>query len=216
MRFQSEPNVLYAVYVDGPRTSGGLFELSVSCEDAPSGGPSVAPTLSLSLRPTSFGSFYFAGPQKITQSRDDEYVHIIASPPTDYTLRFVIKPLGIITEYGNIIQFTTGGNCCGNGQRVPCVWFQPGTTQLHVSISKSNSNENQVHSLRENLAWDVDHEIEIKVVGSTSIVSVNGDIKDTMTMGTCSQLLNVKVYIGDPWHSSANAIISDVSFSYAS
>jgi len=42
VQFQSELNVQYAVYVDGPRSSGVLFELSVTCVDT----PSVAPTLS--------------------------------------------------------------------------------------------------------------------------------------------------------------------------
>jgi len=44
VQFQSEPNVLYAVYVDSPRTSGGLFELSVSCVDAPAAGPILGDT----------------------------------------------------------------------------------------------------------------------------------------------------------------------------
>merc|ERR1711957_902139 len=56
VQFQSEPNVLYAVYVDGPRTAGGLFELDISCVDAPSVGPSVAPTHSLLPTRTSAAS----------------------------------------------------------------------------------------------------------------------------------------------------------------
>jgi len=176
-----------------------------------------APTLSLSLSllPTSLRSFYFTGPQKITRSERNEYVKMIASPPTDYVLRFVIRPLGIVTDWGNIINFTTGGMGFVYWERVPLVAFQIGTTKLHV-VTVSNSNGQQFQNLVNNLAWNVDHEIEIKVIGSTSTVSVNGDIKDTMNVGTHSQLSNVKVYIGDPWYSSINAIISNISFSYAS
>jgi len=215
VQFQSEPNVLYTVYINGPSTSGGLFELDIKCVDAPSVVPSVVPTLSLSLLPTPSRNFYFQGPQKITRSEENEHVKIIASPPTDYVLRFVIRPLGIVSDWVNIIHFTTGGKGYGYGTRVPAVWFSPGSTQLHATPG-SNSNGNEWQNTVENLALNVDHEVEIKVVGTTSIVSVNGEIKHTMTVGTRSQLLNVKVYIGDPWFSAANAIISDVSFSPAS
>ena len=58
--------------------------------------------------------------------------------------------------------------------------------------------------------------VEIKFVGSTSTISVNGDIKHTRTVGRRFQLSNIKVYIGAPWWPAANAVISDVSFSPAS
>ena len=96
-----------------------------------------------------------------------------------------------------------------------CDIFQPGTTKLQVA-TESNSNRNQEKNLVDNLALNVDHEIEMKVVGSRSIVSKNDDIKHTMHVGICSQLSNVNVCIGAPWHSAANTIISDVSFSPAS
>merc|ERR1719174_3664993 len=46
-------------------------------------------------------------------------------------------------SWSNIIHFTaTGKNCCGVGDRVPGVWFWPGTFKLHVRDGdKSNGND---------------------------------------------------------------------------
>jgi len=201
-QFQSELNVQYAVYVDGPRTSGGLFELDISCV----GAPSVAPTRS----PTISKLFYFKGPLKINPSV--EYLQMITSPPTDYALHFVIRPLGIVEGWGNIFVFTTARvNGMDYGQRVPIVYFQPGTTILHFSIGTDSFLEEQF--LSRSMTLNIDHEVELKVVGSTLTVSVNGVLESSITVGTRSQLSNVEVYIGIG--DVANAIISDVSFSSA-
>ena len=85
MQFQLEPNMLYAVYVKGHRTTGGLFELDISCE-WPTLRPTLRPTLQATAQPTAqptarpillstlqclptpSGSIYFQGPQEIVQS----------------------------------------------------------------------------------------------------------------------------------------------------
>jgi len=86
VQFQSEPNVLYAVYVDGPRTAGGLFELDISCVDALSVGPSVAPTHSLLPTPTSAAS---------PENRPVDDVSLV--PFSSVTLCFV--PLSFLLNY---------------------------------------------------------------------------------------------------------------------
>ena len=62
--------------------------------------------------------------------------------PTDYTVAFDITPNGRAGGWRNIIHVTaTGGNCCSYGDRIPGVWFYPGTRRLHIRDG-SNSEGN--------------------------------------------------------------------------
>ena len=65
------------------------------------------------------------------------------SLPIDFTLGMKITPTGIEGGWGNIIHVSaTGNNCCEYGDRIPAIWFYPGTLQLHIrdgSASEGNA-----------------------------------------------------------------------------
>merc|ERR1740124_905934 len=138
-------------------------------------------------------------------------VATLFKPPTDYVLTFGIVPKGTVSGWTSIIHFTTGGNCCDYGQRVPGIWFRGSSTRLHVSTgTSSNGNDNQ--DLSEELPLNKKSLIEVRVVGSLATVAVDGVIKSSKKIGSRPALEKVNVYIGNPWKPSANAIISDVIF----
>ena len=72
--------------------------------------------------------FSFEGPKKITRAPVGGYNGMVANPPTDYFLRFTIKPLGLVKYYGNILHLTTGEN----SNRVPWVSFKSLSTTMVV------------------------------------------------------------------------------------
>ena len=65
---------------------------------------------------------------------DKEIVHNIVALPTDFTIGIDITPGDTMTaNWGNILHFTaTGNNCCDYGDRIPGIWFHPGTRNLHI------------------------------------------------------------------------------------
>lgn len=60
--------------------------------------------------------------------------HASVNVPLDYQIDFELVPgPSIVADWSNIIHLTsTGENCCDYGDRVPGIWFRPGTRQLDV------------------------------------------------------------------------------------
>ena len=159
---------------------------------------------------SSTSEYFFAGPEKIT--RGGEPHAVIISPPINYSLGFTIEPKEKFDGWTSIIHITTGGNCCNYGQSVPHVVFRKRTTKLQIYTSPGDTYNN----LPDELALNQKHDIVVHVYGSKSYTYVNGTLAIQKTIGYMrTPLAQVEVWIGDPWHEAANAIISDVSFTEA-
>ena len=64
----------------------------------------------------------------------------------DFTLEFDLTLKGIVKRWGSVFHFTTGGNCCAHGQRIPAMWFRPGSkTFIVVDGTQSNGNAHNNH-----------------------------------------------------------------------
>jgi hypothetical protein len=57
----------------------------------------------------------------------------------DYTLSFDITPKGTVNNWGSILHFTTGQDYGTPGTRVPALFFNPGSTLLHVRFDTLSS-----------------------------------------------------------------------------
>ena len=55
----------------------------------------------------------------------------------NYKLSFEIVPRGVTDDYGNILHFTSGDDCCAFGTRSPLISFLKGTTRLHCRMGDS-------------------------------------------------------------------------------
>jgi len=107
------------------------------------------------------------------------------------------------------MHFTQGGGCCDYGQRVPGIWFS--RNKLFVCTG-DNSNGNICAALDWELELNKEYTIEVRVVGSNFTVLVDNMVEKEMNIGDRDPIDKVNVFIGDPWSSAANAIISDISF----
>jgi len=205
-------------------------ELSMNPSKRVSVEPSVEPTMGLSTQPSvnpstkssmhpsekvsfnpsvELSTFTFNGSQVISKAQDYyDYAGLIAKPSTDYILRFTIEPYGLLNEWTSIIHIGEMGDNIAWG--VPAVGFQPDTTKLLVEAGGSEDYENFWSSKQ--LAIKTESKIEIRVVGKYFKLSINGVVDSTMTIKDRSLLSNVRVYFGNPWHSAANAVLSNVYF----
>ena len=130
----------------------------------------------------------------------------ISGTTGNYRLSFDINTRSVIAAWGSIIHFTySGGDCCSFGDRGPALYFNPGTTQLHVSIGDSiNGN------------WYLENTYALPLNTNTTVtLECKGpDVK--LTVGTTVYAAkqptkrfsggNVTVYAGDPWYETANAV----------
>jgi len=188
------------------------------------------------VRRTCASSYTFEGPLTVNQPVPEvgEYT-ILSDPPTDYILKFKIKPTAF-PDYDQwdaifwAIEDETRPKEWDYGQRAPSVHMIGGKIpnqtanhfrlRFHVGMtdSPSYSEDMRVGSA---LALNEEHSIELRVEGSNRpTVKVNGTQLDTKTVngpwGERSQLGDVKIYVGDPWHAKntgSKSILSDVCFS---
>jgi len=220
-----DPSMNPSVNPSKKHSSNPSLKLSMNPSKRFSVEPSVEPTIDLttqpSVHPSKFvdpsSTFTFNGRKNIERaSGENDYDGTVAKPPTDYVLRFTIEPLGKSDATDSIIHITTGGGCCGGccdyGTRAPAVFFHAQSSlKLQVFTNYDNGSHAWYSSSTE-LALNTESEVEIRVVGTTSSLLLNGVVDSTLTVGARSPLSDVKVYIGNPWRTAANAIISKVYF----
>merc|ERR1740136_136004 len=151
------------------------FNPSVELSMNPSKRVTVEPTVSDTVDPSS--TFTFNGSQVISKAQDyDDYAGLIATPSTDYILRFTIEPYGLSKWTTNIIHISEMGD---DNIGAPTVFFQADTTKLWV-----DGWGNGFGSLRSSkqLAIKTESKIEIRVVGKYFKLSINGVADFTTTI----------------------------------
>merc|ERR1711939_843078 len=126
--------------------------------------------------------------------------------PLDYAVQFDINPSGSVGGWGNIIHFTTDGNCCGYGQRIPGVWFYPGNLRLHIRDG-SNANGNDGCDPEEQLPTNEVTNVRMEMTAAGIEVKYNGESKCSSDNRDRTNFDGIKVYSSDPWHTAADATI---------
>jgi len=163
--------------------------------------------------------YSFGEPRSITQSTEGYPEAQIDAYPSNYILQFTINPTGISTGIGKagILQFTTGASNSVYGARNPIIYFEEGTTQLSVGIITEVDGQPGMHrgnkfSLPNDLELNMNHIIELRVIGPTRTILRNGNVENTADLGPRSLLTDpVLLYIGPRHMDPADAIISDLS-----
>eukprot|EP00731_Ephydatia_muelleri_P035697 Em0149g3a len=132
----------------------------------------------------------------------------LISGKTDYTLSFDIVPKGTVTDgHASILHFTTGTDCCDFGGRSPAIWFNPGSTELHVRIGDS-TNWNWGFDRPDALPLNISTKVTLECKGNDVKLTVETRVY-TATQPTHRFTGNFVVYAGNPWHPAAKAVISD-------
>ena len=135
----------------------------------------------------------------------------IAATTGNYILSFEIVAHGTVSDWGSILHFTTGKDCCGEfGGAAPAIWFMPGTTKLGVYIGDSSIGNWKLES------YDLPLNVRIKVIvecnGPNVKLSVGSSTVYTATQPARRVTGNLIVYAGDPWYPTANAEIYNVDY----
>ena len=155
------------------------------------------------------GATYFinnpSGPQPLRQAGE----HAVVSVPADYTIGFEIVPeVEAVASWGSILHLTaTGNNCCNYGDRIPAVWFHPGSHRLHVRDGHG-SDGNAGCDPPDELPARQATVVRIEMRPLSVVVYYNDELKCTQTRGDRRVFDDVVVYASDPWHVPARASIN--------
>lgn len=137
----------------------------------------------------------------------------------EYHLSLDIKPISPVNAWANIIHVTKGGNFGEYGDAMPSIWFLLGTTKLYVCASTISTNKTNCYEGETNLPLAKFTHVQVSQVHQPDTrsysltVYVDGKLVHQIQNAEPTTLKNVKVYLGDPWYVSANALVKNVKIS---
>jgi hypothetical protein len=128
----------------------------------------------------------------------------------NYSISFIIRPLGRIGPWGNLFHFTIGRDMTNFGDRSPAIWLTPNGTSLHVRIGDSRD-----------VNWGFDTtEAPINQDSSFRLVCMGNQVTCTLndrswsfTQPSRRYRGNGDLYLGDPWYSAARCEIKNFCYS---
>ena len=122
------------------------------------------------------------------------------------SISFYLKMKNTWGEWRNIFHFTTGGDCCGIGQRIPAVWVIPNSYELHIRFS-TNANGNDGINTNANLGPNKSYLITLVFDGDNFTYYIdNAKTKNTYS-GIKSRSRDTQLYIGDPYYNSNGGVL---------
>ena len=131
-----------------------------------------------------------------------------------YSLTLDIKPIGLETGYTSILHATTGGDCCGYGQRTPGIWFHSNTNQLFI-CSPVNGNGNLCYTSTR-LSTTRFNRLIVRQIKRGSKkqyhyeIWINGKRKVDVVNTRTSVFKNVKYFVGDSRYPAAKAELKNI------
>ena len=130
----------------------------------------------------------------------------------NYSLSFDMTPLGAVGDWGNLLHFTVGSNCCDFGSRAPGIWFAPGTINT-FAIHVGHQDDGGWAARPTCDAIKVNTKISFKLECRDSNITVTiGNSTYTYSKGGKRYAGDVTVYSADPWHAPANVLIENISY----
>lgn len=128
----------------------------------------------------------------------------------DFKLTMDITPRGTVGNWGSIIHFTTGSDCCDLGHRAPGIWFAPNTLDtfaLHVG----HANDGGWAARPSGMPFQVGKTSRLELLCRGQNITVTVDSKVyKYTHDSYRYSGPLKVFGGDPWYPSANCTIMNV------
>lgn len=131
---------------------------------------------------------------------------------------FDIKPVGTThSVWSNIIHLTLGGNIARYGDRMPGVWFYPGSRKLHI-CAPINGNRNYCFNTADAIPSGKFTNVRIRQIWDVTassyeyVISIDGVDKHTIVNAQFQEFDDVTFYASDPWYPAANALIKNVVF----
>ena len=135
----------------------------------------------------------------------------------EYEVSLDIMPTsGKVSDWASIFHVTKGGNHGNIGDRMPAMWFLPGTRRLHICTALG-TNPNYCVDGTSDIPAHVYTNINIqqKLLSNGSYqynIRVNGSVRSQVinTNKIPPTLYNAKLYLGNPWNSSAKANVKNL------
>ena len=126
----------------------------------------------------------------------------------DYTLKFDITPRAVVGNWGSIMHFSTGADCCNLGTRAPGIWFWPGSLSLLFVIGQKDDGNWHMGQI-DGCVLNKKSRVTLSCKGNTIVASVDNNVK-SMTQSSVRYSGPLTVYGSNPWYPAANCAVENV------
>jgi len=134
----------------------------------------------------------------------------------EFEVTLDVKPLGTVSSWGNIIHVSRGGSQSTYGDRLPAIWFRPGTRRLHI-CSSVNNNNNYCIDRSSNLPTHRFTRIRIAQQFQEASndyrysIFIDGRRVHSIINRNPITVPNAKVYMTAVWSAAAKALVKNVN-----
>ena len=127
-----------------------------------------------------------------------------------YRIEFDINVDQTQSPWDNVFHFTTGGNCCGSGQRIPGFWAMGSGHFLICTQLHNNGNYCFVYKFN----FDQTYHFVIAQNGEGIFkIEMDGNVVQEIQNENPQDFDNVKAYFSDPWHAEFHGCLSNLQIS---
>jgi len=138
---------------------------------------------------------------------------------SNYEVAFTLTPKNVTSGWANILRITKiEGNQGAMGKRIPGIWFHSMTTKLHICTG-CDEKPSLCLNPPDSLPLGKKTRIIVQVSGGFFTVRFGTCTLDSWEVARAKCSVPSKgqlatVYMSDPWHKSANAVIEDFVYSF--
>ena len=160
-------------------------------------------------------SFFYIALTAVIRNRIIKQVRVL---PRGWRVTLQVRPSGTVYGWSNVLHATIGKNIARYGDRIPGIWFNSGSTRLHI-CSAVNGNKNYCYNSpslhRYKFTKITIQQVQKRSYGNHYFyqIYINGK-KVVDVLNRRAQIFrNVKCYAGDPWYHAAKANIKNFKLS---
>lgn len=130
--------------------------------------------------------------------------------PLDHDIGFTITPNEATEEgWSSIIHISASGeNCCNYGDRIPGIFFHPGTHRLHIRDG-STDDGNDGCDPPDELPAGVPTTVKLEIRATSIAIYFNDEVQVHCDRGARDTHTSARVWASDPWHAAANALLGN-------
>jgi hypothetical protein len=146
-----------------------------------------------------------------TRLPDSPSTHGTFDVKKNYRITFTLRQTGYVSNWGCLFHFTmTGNNCCNVGDRMPAMWFEPGSNKFHIPIGDIYHG-NWYLSPPHEITLNKDTPIEIIANGPNVLVKIDG-IEYNYQQPNRRPTGLATLHAPDPWYTRFQGELRDFTF----
>ena len=134
--------------------------------------------------------------------------------PKGFEIYFEFFANSLPSGYRSMLHFTTGGNCCNVGQKIPGIWTNDWGLQVVMALNGiGNKFKNLSIQAKKWYGMTISQRINDEKIYEFQVF-LDGTLVWNVLNKDAAQFENVSVFSSDPWYPAFDGLMRNVSVCY--